>query len=133
MFNQVLNFNRNRTLNSVLPQMNKPIQSWSVPITLIRISQQLDEGDLKTAEQEITFKGTVQPLSDERLKFYDIGLRSWRWLWIHCVAGSLNLQTGDKIKFEGVRYKVMAVKDYSLYSYCEYELCEDYQENNFTS
>ena len=125
-----LNFAKNRTLSGGLPQLNNPVQSWAIPITLVKVIQDIVEGDLVVTEKKINFQGTVQPLSDERLQFKAEGLRSWRWLLIHCVAGTLNLLTGDKVIFESVRYRVMSVKDYSLYAYIEYELCEDYQENS---
>ena len=48
---------------------------------------------------------------------------------IHVKSGSLNLMTGDKIKFNNKRYKVMGVKDYSLNGFVEYEIVRDYQEN----
>ena len=129
MYGQKLNFSNNRILaNGNLPQMHQPIQSWSVPVTLTKVLQNIVDGDLVTTETQISFQGTVQPLKDEQLQFKPDNLRSWRWLWIHCVAGSLNLQTNDKIIFQHVRYKVMSVKDYSLYNYIEYELVEDYQE-----
>lgn len=126
MFNQILNFNRNRSLNQ-LPQMNKPIEGWQIPITLIRITQKIVDGDKVESQENIRFLGVVQPLSPERLQFLPDGLRSWEWLLIHCKAGTLNLQTQDKIIFNNKRYKVMTTRDYSLYSYIEYEIVRDYE------
>lgn len=127
MFNRVFNFEKNRNLTNHLPQMNKPIEGWSVPITLLKITQGILNGKKTEKTQEITFSGTVQPFTAEKLSALPEGMRSWSWIWIHCVAGSLNLQTQDKIIFNNVRYKVMSIKDYSLYNYIEYELCQDYQ------
>ena len=56
-------------------------------------------------------------------------MRSWEWLWIHVKSGSLNLMTGDKIKFNNKLFKVFGVKDYSLNGYVEYEIVRDFQEN----
>ena len=72
--------------------------------------------------------GVWQPLRDEQLQFKPEGQRSWSWYWIHAKAGTLNLQTQDKIIFQGKRYKVMSVKDYSLNGYIEYQVVLDYQE-----
>ena len=120
-----LGFNTNANLSN-LPQLNNPIECWQIPITLIRIKQSIVEGDKVETQEEIEFRGVVQPMRAEDLQFKPENLRSWRWLWIHALAGTLNLQTNDKIMFNNVRYKVMAVKDYSIYSYIEYELVEDF-------
>ena len=125
-----LNYNRNANLQSGLPQMNEPIEGWQITIQLIRVIQSIVDGDKVEKLVTINFRGTVQPLSAEQLQFKPENLRSWRWLWIHAVAGTLNLETGDKIIFNNIRYKVMAVKDYSLYAYIEYELCEDFEDND---
>lgn len=120
-----LGYNPNANLSN-LPQLNRPIECWQIPITLIRIKQSIVEGDKVETQEEIEFRGVVQPMRAEDLQFKPENLRSWRWLWIHALAGTLNLQTNDKIIFNNVRYKVMAVKDYSIYSYIEYELVEDF-------
>ena len=120
-----LGFNTNANLSN-LPQLNRPIECWQIPITLIRIKQSIVEGDKVETQEQIEFRGVVQPMRAEDLQFKPENLRSWRWLWIHALAGTLNLQTNDKIIFNNVRYKVMAVKDYSIYSYIEYELVEDF-------
>jgi len=122
-----LNFAKNRTLTSGLPQLSNPVKSWSVPLTLNKITQNIIEGDVVITETKIDFQGTVQPLTAEQLQFRPEGERSWKHLWIHCVAGSLNLNTQDKIIFNNERYKVLEVKDYSLYGYIEYMVIEDYQ------
>lgn len=125
----MLNFKQNRSLKNGLPQLNNPVASWSIPITLERIKQKIVDGDKVEEKKQITFKGVVQPLRSEDLQFKPEGLRSWEWLQIHALAGSLNLQTGDKIIYNNKRYKVMDIKDYSLYAYIEYHVVLDYQEN----
>ena len=128
MFNQKLNFSKNRTLTSDFPQMDRILDGWEVPLTLIKITQNIVEGDVVTTETPISFMGVWQPLRDEQLQYKPEGERSWSWYWIHAKSGTLNLQTQDKIKFQGKRYKVMSVKDYSLNGYIEYQLILDYQE-----
>lgn len=122
-----MNFNRNRSLKNGLPQLNNPVASWSIPITLIKIVQSIVDGDRVETQQKITFKGVVQPLTDEKLQYKEVGERSWSWFWIHAVAGTLNLQTQDRIIWNNKKFKVMSVKDYSLYGYIEYEVILDYQ------
>lgn len=128
---QKLNFQKSKSLNALsgMPDMSMTLSGWQSPLTLIRVYQDIVEGDLLTREEKIDFQGCWQPLKDEQLQYKPEGQRSWSWYWIHAKSGTLNLQTADKIIFQGKRYKVMAVKDYSLNGYIEYHIIRDYEEN----
>lgn len=128
MFNRVLNFKQNRSLQSGMPNMANTLNGWEVPLSLIRIKQSIDDGDVVTTEEFIRFMGVWQPLRDEELQFKPEGQRSWEWIWIHAKSGTLNLNTADKIKFNNKRYKVMNIKDYSLNGFIEYQLIRDYED-----
>ena len=130
MFNSIINFNRNRSIASGMPQMADTLTGWEVPLTLIKITQSIVEGDVVEEKTKINFLGVWQPLRNEQLQFKPENLRSWSWYWIHAKSGTLNLTTGDKIEFQNERYKVMSRKDYSLNGYIEYEVVLDYQEEN---
>ena len=121
------NFNRHRTLQTGLPQMSNTLNGWEIPLTLTKVVQKIVNGDRVTEEQLINFQGVFQPLRDEQLQYKPEGERSWSWYWIHAKAGTLNLKTQDKIIFENKKYKVMSVKDYSLYGYIEYQVIADYE------
>ena len=126
-----LNFNKMKTLNfSGMPQMNSTLFGWEQALELVKVVQSIIEGDLSTQEIKIDFRGVVQPLRDEQLSLLPEGQRSWEWLWIHAVAGTLNLETGDKIKFQGKTYKITSKKDYSLNGYIEYQMVRDYNGDN---
>lgn len=128
MFNSMMNFSRNRTVASGMPNMADTLTGWEVPLTLIKITQSIVDGDRVENKQTINFLGVWQPLRDEQLQFKPENIRSWAWYWIHAKSGTLDLKTGDKIEFNNIRYKVMARKDYKLNGYIEYEVIEDYQE-----
>lgn len=110
-----------------MPNMAGTLSGWQAPLQLIRITQTMSEGDVEYSEELITFQGVWQPLKDEQLQFKPEGQRSWKWFWIHAVAGTLNLDTADKIVFNGERYKVMDKKDYSLNGFVEYHVVKDYE------
>lgn len=128
---QKLNFNKTKNLKALsgMPQMAMTLNGWEVQLTLVKVFQDIVEGDLVTTEQEISFVGVWQPLKDEDLQFKPEGQRSWEWIWIHAKSGTLNLQTADKVIFNNKRYKVMSVKDYSLNGFIEYQLVRDFEEN----
>lgn len=125
-----LNFSKVKDLNSLsgMPQMSDTLTGWQVPLTLEQIFQEIVEGDKLETTKHISFQGVWQPLRDEELQFKPEGLRSWEWIWIHAKSGSLNLETGDKVIFNQKRYKIMALKDYSLNGFIEYELVRDFEE-----
>lgn len=126
---QKLNFNKQKNLKvfSNMPQMAETLTSWLLPLTLIRVTQSIIDGFAQFKEEEIKFQGVWQPLKDEQLQFLPENQRSWEWIWIHAKASDLNLETADKVIFNNKRYKVMAVKDYSLNSFIEYQLVRDYE------
>lgn len=121
------NFNKNASLINGMPQMRETLTGWEVPITLQKVIQNVVNGFAVETIKEVTFQGTFQPLSMEELQSKPENMRSWEWVWIHAKAGSLNLQTADKIIFNNKRYKVISLKDYSLNGFIEYELVRDYE------
>lgn len=129
MFNQVFNFNKNRSLKSGMPNMANTLNGWEVPLSIVKVTQKIIDGEADKSEELIRFMGVWQPLRDEELQFKPEGQRSWEWYWIHVKTGSLNLQTQDKFIFQNKRYKVMAVKDYSLNGFVEYHVIRDYENN----
>lgn len=108
--------------------MDTTLNGWEVPLTLIKVIQDVQDGELVTTEKQINFKGVWQPLRDEQLELKPEGQRSWEWIWIHARTSELNLETADKVKFKNKRYKVVQKKDYGLNSYVEYQLVRDYEE-----
>ena len=132
----MLNLPRNKTISGLIksgmPQMDSTLTGWEVPLTLVKLTQSIVDGDLITSETQITFKGVWQPLRSEELQLKPEGQRSWEWVWIHAKSSSLNLETADKVKFNNRRYKVMQKKDYGLNSFVEYELVRDYEDGEIS-
>lgn len=128
----MLNFPRNRSIssliNSGMPNMANTLNGWEVPLVLIKITQNVVEGELVVSEQTFNFMGVWQPLSAEQLNLLPEGQRSWENVWIHCKSSELNLETADKVIFNKRRYKITQKKDYGLNGYVEYMLIRDYEE-----
>ncbi len=128
---QKLNFQKAQNLKALsgMPQMQTTLTGWEVPLTLTKMIQSVNDGFVSFTEQTFNFMGVWQPLKDEQLQFLPENQRSWEWIWIHAKASELNLQTADKVIFNDKRYKVMAVKDYCLNGFIEYQLVRDYEDN----
>lgn len=126
---QKLNFQKVKNLKALsgMPQLDSALTGWEVPLSLTKMIQNIEDGLVSFTEQTFNFQGVWQPLKDEQLQFLPENQRSWEWIWIHAKAGTLNLQTADKVIFNDKRYKVMAVKDYSLNGFVEYQLIRDFE------
>lgn len=111
-----------------MPNMSNTLTGWEVPITLVKVIQDVVDGELKTDETKISFMGVWQPLSSEQLNLLPEGQRSWENVWIHCKSSDLNLETADKVIFKNRRYKITQKKDYGLNGYVEYMLIRDFEE-----
>lgn len=133
----MFSFNKNKSLSNTaksgMPQMATTLNGWEVPLTLIKITQDVVDGDLVTSEQTFKFQGVWQPLRTEVLELKPEGQRSWEWVWIHAKSSQLNLETGDKVRFNNRIYKVERKKDYGLNAFVEYELCRDYESGEIIS
>lgn len=110
-----------------MPQMQAAFAGWKTTITLTVITQSISNGLVTNAESDIVFAGVIQPLKAEEIALKPEGQRSFEWLQIHCLDRSLNLETNDRIVYNGQKYKVMAKKDYSLNNYIEYHAIQDYE------
>lgn len=109
--------------------MRNTLTGWEIPLTIIKITQNIVEGERVDEEQLINILGVWQPLRDEQLQSKPEGQRSWSWYWLHAKANEeiMALQTQDLIKYNNKNYKIMSIKDYSLNGYVEFELIRDYQ------
>jgi hypothetical protein len=112
---------------SGMPQISTAFAGWMNNITIVRITQTIVNGFSEDAEEQITFKGTIQPLNPRSIALKPEGQRDWEWLQIHCFAGNLNLVPNDRIIYNSIKYKIMASLDYSLNNYIEYHLVRDYE------
>lgn len=133
----MLNFSKNRNLTGLYksgqPNLRETLTGWEVPLTLIKITQDVIDGDLSTTETTYNFMGVFQPLSAEQLNLLPEGSRSWENVWIHCKSSQLNLETASKVIFNGKRYKITQKKDYGLNGYVEYMLIRDFEETEIIS
>mgnify|MGYP006267560243 CR=1 FL=1 len=112
---------------SGMPRIRAAFTGWLRAITLITITQSVVAGLVSEIVTAVTFKGVIQPLNKEAIALKPEGERSWEWLQIHAIAGSLNLKTNDKIQFNSNKYKVMALLDYSASGFIEYHAVRDYE------
>jgi hypothetical protein len=116
-------------LQNGMPQMSAAFSGWTVPMTWALITQTVVNGFPVDTETTYTIEGVFQPLSAEEIQLKPDAQWSWPWYMLHIVGKSQPFRTNDRIKFNGLVYKVMGKKDYSLNNYSQLDLVEDYQPN----
>ena len=109
-----------------LPKIQFALNCWQELITMIKVTQTEVDYETVNAEELITFKGVIQPLTAEALRIKPLETRSWEWLMIHTKT-AVELSTGDLIELDGERYKVMFNKNYGRNGYYEYHLVKNYE------
>jgi len=113
------------TINPNLPQMTGTLNDWLMPMKFNRVTKTVIAGEVVETMIEVNFRGVIQPLKNRDLMLKPEGQRSWTYQWLHAEPG-LDLNTDDVIVFQGKQTRVVALKDYRLYGYIEYQLCQDY-------
>ena len=109
-----------------IPKIQFALNCWESPITMIKVTQSIVDMETVTSQEQISFKGVIQPLTGEALQIKPLEMRSWEWLMIH-TRTSVEIETDDLIEYKGKQYKVMVEKDYSLNNYFEYHLVKNYE------
>jgi hypothetical protein len=110
-----------------MPQMSAAFVGWKSTLEMKVVSQNVVNGFVQETERPLTILATWQPLSSEEIELKPVGQRSWSWYWLHYEGATLLFATNDRVVYKGVKYKVMAVKDYTLNNFSEYHLVLDYQ------
>lgn len=110
-----------------LPNVGGALLSWFQPMTFVIVTKTNVAFQLQETEEEISFRGVIQPLTKRRLEITPEGQQAWTWLQLHSDP-SLVLDVDDVVLYLGVRTRVMAVKDYTIYGYREYELCQSWED-----
>ena len=113
-----------------VPNMGDSLRDWFQPLTLGLITKTTEAFRLIETITELSFWGLIQPLSNQSLTVRPKGQRQWTSLELYMQAAPnsalISLNLDDLVVYNSVNYRVMAQKDYSLYSYRYYELISDY-------
>lgn len=109
-----------------MPQMGAAFMGWQGKVTLIRVTQTITNGLVANTESVVEFQGVIQPLSARQVSLKPEGQRAWQWMMIHAFNTNLNLTDNDKIKLDGVPYKIMGVWPYERNNFIEYHAVRDF-------
>lgn len=118
-----------KKLNEIsnMPQMDETLNEWFYPVTLIKITETVVDYEVVQTPEYIRFNGVIQPLKPQEISLKPEEQRSWNWLQVHAPV-YVKLKTGEKLLYNAIRYRVMALKDFSMNGFYEYHLVQDYED-----
>lgn len=111
--------------SGTLPNMFGALQDWFQPMTFGFITKTVSDFQVIESVENITFMGVWQPLGGRQLKMKPEGQRQWSSYMLHSDI-TLELKIDDIVTYLGVQYRVLANKNYELYKFRYYELCQDW-------
>lgn len=112
---------------SQMPQMSSAFSGWTIKMDLAKITQEIVDGFVQDVETVFSVNGVWQPLSSEQIALKPDGQRSWEWIMLHVTGNKTLFATNDRIRRNGIDYKIMGLKDYRLNNYTYYELIKDFE------
>ena len=108
-----------------LPNMASTIEGWFQDIVIGIITSTVVAGRVVETSNNVSTRGTLQPLNAQQLDLKPEGERNWKWYMLHCQPG-LSLQNDDTVTIKGDRYRVMGRWGYDDYGFAMFELVKDY-------
>lgn len=108
-----------------LPQMGGAMRNWFQAMSFDVVTKTTVGFQVKETMTNVEFRGVIQPFQAQRLAQKPEGQRAWTWLLLHSEP-VLSLKPDDVVIYKGKQTRVMALKDYSLNGFLEYELVQDY-------
>lgn len=114
-------------INGMLPNVSDTLTGWEVDIYAVFVKQSIIDSEIINQDIIKKISGTLQPLKAEEVDLKPEGQRAWQWYDIHVKSVYPVLRVEQKIKVNNIDYKIMAVKDYSLYGYVEYHVVKNYE------
>lgn len=108
-----------------IPNLGTAMLDWFQYLTFEQIVKTTTAFQVVETTVPINFWGLIQPFTERQLQFLPEGQRAWTWLLMHAQP-QLELNVDDVCLFLGVQTRVMTRRNYTLYGYSEFRLCQDW-------
>lgn len=114
-------------MRSGMPNVLEALDGWMMDFIVDLSKQEEIDGDYVYRSKLKKMQGVMQPLKMEEINLKPEGQRAWEWYQLHVQANQVRIPVGKIVTFKNKKYKIMAMKDYSLNGYYEYHLVRDYE------
>jgi hypothetical protein len=113
-----------------IPNMGGALLDWMQQMTFTRVVKTMVGFRVVETPTDVNFWGVIQPLTERQLFLKPEGQRAWTWFQLFAQiepqGALLTLNVDEIVTWLGKQTRVMARKDYALYSYVEYHLVQDW-------
>ena len=114
-------------MHSGMPNVLEVLDGWMMDFIVDLSRQEEIDGDYVYRSKFKKMQGVMQPLKMEEINLKPEGQRAWEWYQLHVQANQVRIPVGKIVTFKNKKYKIMAMKDYSLNGYFEYHIVRDYE------
>ena len=111
--------------SGTVPDVSGALQDYYQPMVFQKLTKTVDGFQVVETGANINFQGMIQPLTDRQLLLRPEGQRAWTWFLLFADP-TLTLQVDDVVNWNGTQTRVMARKDFALYGYVQYHICQDW-------
>lgn len=113
-----------------IPNMGGALLDYMQLMTFTRITKSVVAFREYETSEDISFWGVMQPLTTRDLVLKPEGQRAWSWYRLIAQASPLGsllkLNVDEIVLWLGKQTRVMSTQNFSLYSYIEYQLVQDW-------
>lgn len=108
-----------------VPDVSGAMQDYFQPVTFKQLTKTVTGFQVVENSNNWTFQATIQPFTQRQLMLRPEGERAWTWFLMHAQP-SVTLQVDDVVLWGDKQTRVMSRKDFAMYGYVEYSLCQDW-------
>lgn len=112
-----------------LPDLSAAVQAFFQKIKLEVVRKRNDDGYLKEKKHCIITQGVRVTFTARQLEMKPEGERTWKWSKLYTLPYP-KLKLDDIVEIRGIKYRVMLLTDQAEYGYVEYDLKEDYEDED---
>lgn len=108
-----------------VPDVSGAMQDYYQDVVFAPVQKTVVGFQVVETENPINFRGVIQPFTERQLLLKPEGQRAWTWFTLNSDP-VLTLQVDDVVMWNNKPTRVMSRKDYALYGFVEYTICQDW-------
>jgi hypothetical protein len=108
-----------------VPDVSGALRDLFQPMTFNQVTKTVSAFQVVETGDPINFQGVAMPFTDRQLMLRPEGERAWTFFELFADP-VLTLDVDSVVIWKGKQTRIMSRKDYSLYGYVHYTLCQDW-------